>query len=87
MTPASPVLPTVTVHSVGRLCVPALKGTTELLENLQKWNVLVSLMFFVLVVESRACSVVSSIACLVWGSGVGLGVGVREDRHQMFLAT
>ena len=43
MTPASPVLPTVTVHSVWSLSVPALKGTTELLRNLQKWTVLVSL--------------------------------------------
>ena len=36
MTPASPVLPTVTVHRVGCLGVPALRGTTELTENLQK---------------------------------------------------
>ena len=42
--PASPVLPTVTGHRVGHLCVLALRGTTELLGNLQKWNVLVSLM-------------------------------------------
>ena len=44
MAPASLVLPTVTAHRVGHLCVPALRATTELLENLQKWNVLVSLM-------------------------------------------
>ena len=40
------------------------------------------------VLESIACSMVSSIACLVWGSGVGLGVGVMGQRgHQMFSAT
>ena len=41
--PAYPVLPTVTALKVGYLCVPALKGTTELLGKLQKWNVPVSL--------------------------------------------
>ena len=52
--PASPVLPTVTVHRVGCQSVPALRGTTELLGTLQKWNVLVSLMLFY--DGSRACS-------------------------------
>ena len=37
-----------------------------------------------LVLESRACSVVS----IVWGCGVGLGVGfMGQGGHQMFLAT
>ena len=40
--PASPVLPTVTAHSLGCLCVPVSRDTTELLGNLQKWPVLVS---------------------------------------------
>ena len=43
MKPASPVLPTVTAHSVGSLCVLALMATTELLGTLQKWPVLVSI--------------------------------------------
>ena len=34
--PASPVLPIVTAHRVGHLCVLALRGTTELLETLQR---------------------------------------------------
>ena len=38
-----PVLPTVTVHSLGCLCVLVLRATTELMGTLQKWNVLVSL--------------------------------------------
>ena len=45
MRPASLVLLTVTVHRVGRLCVPALRGTTEQPGTLQKWPVLVSLVF------------------------------------------
>ena len=45
MAPASPVLPTVTVHKVDCQSVPALRGTTELPGNLQKWNVPVSLIF------------------------------------------
>ena len=57
--PASLVLPTVTAHRVGSLCVPALKVTTELLGNLQKWHVLVSLVFVCLLLllytVSRAC--------------------------------
>ena len=40
--PASLVLPTVTAHSLGCLCVPVSRDTTELLGNLQKWPVLVS---------------------------------------------
>ena len=41
--PASHVQPTVTAQNVGCLCVLALRGTTELTGNLQKWNALVSL--------------------------------------------
>ena len=81
MAPASPVLPTVTAHRVGSLCVLALRDTTELLGTLQKWPVLVSLMLLFLRVELV-------VWCLVWCGGVGLGVGVMgQGGHQMFLAT
>ena len=43
MASASPVQSTVTAHRVGRLCVLALRDTTELLETPQKWDVPVSL--------------------------------------------
>ena len=81
MTPASHVLPTVTVHRVGRLCVLVLRGTPEQPGTLQKWNVLVSLMLLFLRVELV-------VWCLVWCGGVELGVGVMgQGGHQMLLAT
>ena len=81
MAPASLVLPTATVHSLGCLSVPVSRDTTELSENLQKWNVLVSLILLFLRVEPV-------VWCLVWGCGVGLGVGVIvEGEHQKFSDT
>ena len=58
---ASPVLPTVTAHRVGHLCVLALRGTTELLGNLQKWNVLVSLMMGVELIQCIHVSVCHAV--------------------------
>ena len=65
--PASSVLPTVTAHRVGHLCALALRGTTELLRTLLKWNVLVSLMLL-FYDESRACSAYMclSVSLPIW---------------------
>ena len=85
MTPASPVLPTVTVHSVGCLCVLVLRDTTELLETLQEWNVLVSLNC---VAVPKYCAADRVVLWWVHTCGVlyeiGLRVGVMgHEGHQM----